>query len=98
MADGNIGFAGRNDDQVKLRGFRIEPGEIAGVLKQHPDIEEAIALAVSRTLNEKELAAYLATSKAPPSLQELASFLPQSLPDPMVPAPFVAFAPLHGGP
>jgi len=44
LADGNIEFFGRNDRQIKLRGFRIEIGEIESVLKNHPGVEEVAVL------------------------------------------------------
>src|SRR5439155_1494334 len=40
LADGNIQFLGRTDDQVKLRGFRVQVGEIESMLKQHPSVRE----------------------------------------------------------
>ncbi len=52
--DGSLEFIGRIDEQVKIRGFRIELGEIETVLKQHPMVENAIALA-----NEDRLIAYI---------------------------------------
>ncbi|NJL23644.1 MAG: amino acid adenylation domain-containing protein, partial [Leptolyngbyaceae cyanobacterium SM1_3_5] len=44
-ADGSIEFLGRVDDQIKIRGFRVELGEIAARLQQHPAVQEATAIA-----------------------------------------------------
>ncbi len=59
LPDGAIEFLGRVDDQVKLRGFRIEPGEIETVLENHPAIRECVVTAREDTSGNKQLVAYL---------------------------------------
>ncbi|MDZ4263906.1 MAG: amino acid adenylation domain-containing protein, partial [Pseudomonadota bacterium] len=68
LPDGNIEFLGRNDDQVKIRGHRVEPGEVAAVLRQHPEVQEAVVLATGIKQN-RQLAAYVQLTDTP--IQEL---------------------------
>ena len=87
LPDGEIEFQGRIDDQVKLRGYRIEPGEIEHCLRQIPGVRDAVVLL--RTVHErKELVAYVTGSGDvdPPTLRET---LLQRLPSYMVPAHLV---------
>jgi acyl carrier protein len=78
---GAIEFGGRIDDQVKVRGFRIEPGEIEAVLREHESVVES-AVAVF----DEELAAYVVLDpSARASFSDLLAFLRGKLPEYMVP-------------
>ena len=69
-ADGEIEFLGRLDDQLSIRGFRVEPGEIAAALNSHPAIEASVAVAVGRSSAERQLVAYVvATDGERPQLR-----------------------------
>jgi amino acid adenylation domain-containing protein len=88
--DGEIEFLGRTDDQVKLRGFRIEPGEIEAALAGHPAVREAAVVAREAGPGEVRLAAYVvpAGSGPRPEAGELREALRRVLPEHMVPADF----------
>jgi amino acid adenylation domain-containing protein len=89
-ADGEIEFRGRLDDQLSIRGFRVEPGEIAALLNSHPAVEASVAVGVGRSSSERRLVAYLVASDGErPHCDELARFVGDSLPDYMVPSSFV---------
>ncbi|MGY6236441.1 amino acid adenylation domain-containing protein [Burkholderia ambifaria] len=84
--DGNIEFLGRIDHQIKLRGLRIEPGEIEAALREHPAVDDCVVIAKTdgaRTF----LIAYVAT--ASPDLADLRGYLSGKLTDYMVPSKFV---------
>ncbi len=94
-ADGNLEFAGRIDDQVKVRGFRVEPGEIETLLARHPAVSEAIVLARVDASGRKRLVAYVVGSPGqPPATDELRRFLKAHLPGYMVPSAIVSLAEL----
>jgi amino acid adenylation domain-containing protein len=88
--DGEIEFLGRTDDQVKLRGFRIEPGEIETALAGHPAVREAVVVAREERSGEVRLAAYVvpAGPGPRPEVGELRDALRRVLPEHMVPADF----------
>ena len=89
-ADGSLEFLGRLDHQVKIRGYRIELGEIESVLRQHPDVREAVVLVRVQDLGDKRLVGYVtARGQESPDCSELRRFLKERLPDYMLPADFV---------
>jgi thioester reductase-like protein len=89
LPDGRIELLGRIDHQVKVRGFRIEPGEIECVLCQHPGVRQAIVVAHGDTPESKRLVAYLTGLDPAPAPQELRAFLKEKLPEYMVPSSFL---------
>lgn len=89
--DGNLEFLGRADHQVKIRGHRIEPGEIESALGIHPAVSECVVLAREDVAGEKLLAAYVVAKLDQTSIStgELRAFLKTTLPDYMIPSAFV---------
>ncbi|HKH45336.1 MAG TPA: amino acid adenylation domain-containing protein, partial [Thermoanaerobaculia bacterium] len=87
-ADGNVDFLGRIDDQVKVRGFRIEPGEVEAVLRRHPGVGDVVVMARGETPGDRALAAFVtaAPGAAEISARELKAHVAASLPDYMVPS------------
>ncbi|WP_392563802.1 amino acid adenylation domain-containing protein [Orbus wheelerorum] len=88
LADDNIEYIGRNDFQIKIRGFRVELTEIENRLILHPDIKQAIVIAVEHSPNNKFLAAYYVADTAIAS-QVIIDYLQQFLPDYMLPSALV---------
>jgi len=90
LADGHFEFLGRMDGQIKLRGFRVELGEIDSVLATHPSIKEAVVVLREDAPGDKRLVAYLVPNAGGiPAAGELRSFLLPKVPDYMVPAGFI---------
>lgn len=91
LADGTLEFLGRVDDQVQIRGFRVEPGEVENVLLDHPDVAAATVVAVEDRTGDLRLVAYAVPRAGhAPSQGSYAQFLAERLPDYMVPTQFVA--------
>jgi len=88
LPDGNVEFLGRIDHQVKVRGFRVEMGEIESALAQHPAVREAVIKPFRDDTGNVNLAAYV-VRKFQVEAAELGKHLRTGLPDYMVPAAFV---------
>ncbi len=86
--DGELEFHGRDDDQLQIRGNRVEPGEISAVLNRHPALRAAVVVAAASP-GETRLVAYVVPGAAPPASEELRDHVAAHLPDFMVPAAFV---------
>ncbi len=96
-ADGAIEYLGRNDFQIKVRGIRVELGEIEHQLSQHPAVQQAVVhpWRPSQTA-AAQLVAYVVAqpSSAPPAEAELRAWLRARLPEAMVPTHWVPLAQL----
>ncbi|MGJ7874794.1 amino acid adenylation domain-containing protein [Streptomyces rochei] len=80
-------YAGRTDDQVKLRGFRIEPGEVEAALLAHPGVSQALAVVREDRPDDKRLTAYAVPAPGAPSdPDELRAHLTRTLPEYLTPA------------
>ncbi|MGB3464859.1 MAG: amino acid adenylation domain-containing protein, partial [Cyclobacteriaceae bacterium] len=88
LPDGKIEFLGRKDDQVKVRGYRIELAEIEQVLISHDLLDNAVVLARDNAEGEKELVAYLVAAEEQ-NTNKLRAYLKEQLPAYMVPSYFV---------
>jgi amino acid adenylation domain-containing protein len=91
LPDGTIELLGRRDDQVKLRGVRIEPAEVEAVLAEHPEVREAAVVVREDEPGRPYLAAYVAPRDGrTPTPATLRAALRDRLPGAMVPSTFVA--------
>ena len=85
-ADGQLAFLGRVDDQVKVRGVRIEPGEVEHVLRGHPAVAEAVVTVEPNDVGQHRLVAYVvAEAQREVRPHALRLYLRERLPSPLVP-------------
>jgi len=91
--DGNIIFCGREDNQIKIRGFRVELGEIETVLIRHPRVKECVVIAFEESnitgVKNKRLVAYIIPDGQKPEADELKEFIASELPEYMVPSSYL---------
>jgi amino acid adenylation domain-containing protein/non-ribosomal peptide synthase protein (TIGR01720 family) len=93
--EGTLEFLGRLDHQVKIRGFRVETGEVEAALAAHPELAQAVTVAVEEEGGSKRLVAYVVPSgNRAPTTSELRVHLQGQLPEYMVPAAFVTLSSL----
>ena len=90
LPDGTIELLGRIDRQVKLRGYRVEPGEIEALLRQHPGVREGIVALSGEAAEHLRIVAYVVTDDADTvTVARLNTYLAERLPDYMVPSAIV---------
>ncbi|MFJ9426300.1 amino acid adenylation domain-containing protein [Streptomyces sp. NPDC101249] len=83
--DGTLEFLGRADNQVKIRGMRIELEEIEAVLEQHPRVRRSVVVVRQDTPGPKQLAGYLVAAGDPPAPADVRDWLRERVPEHMVP-------------
>ena len=90
LRNGDIEYIGRADNQVKILGIRIEPGEIEAALMRHPQVQMAAVVGLLGALEVTTLAAYIEPKPGPmPAAAAMRSFLGESMPTYMIPTRFV---------
>ena len=90
LPDGVVQFISRLDEQVKISGYRIEPGEVEAALETHPSVAAAIAVASEEAAGDKRLIAYVvAKTDTAPAVEQLRDYLKERVPDYMLPSAIV---------
>jgi len=98
LPDGSVEFLGRTDHQIKIRGFRVELGEVEATLAEHPRVERALVLGHERAAGDRRLVAYVLAPSAADEAQRAAlarrlrDWLAERLPEYMVPAAVAVLA------
>jgi amino acid adenylation domain-containing protein len=93
-AAGDIAFHGRCDDQIKVRGHRVEPDEISAALSHHPGVVQSAVIGEGEGIDKRLIAYVVPSMEDPPRAGELRDFLATRLPNYMLPATFVRIASL----
>jgi acyl carrier protein len=93
LPNGVLEFVGRIDHQLKIRGYRVEPGEVEAALVAHPGVRQ-VAVQGRNDTGEMRLVAYLVLRGTPLSSGELRAFLAPRLPDELIPSAFVVMSEL----
>lgn len=88
-SDGSLEFMGRLDDQIKIRGYRVEPSQVESVLAQHPDVRDAAVVARPNHLEENQLVAFFVSTRDGLTAKELRSHLAEHLPAQMIPSVYI---------
>ncbi len=90
LSDGNVELSGRSDQQVQIRGFRVEPAEVESALKRNPAVNDCVVIASDGVDGEKQLVAYVVPANdAATAAGELTQSLRERLPAYMIPTAFV---------
>ena len=93
LSDGRIEFLGRKDDQIKLRGYRVELGEITSVLEEYGGLCKALVIVNEDESGRKHLVAYFESEKSERiKTEQLRLYLEHKLPDYMIPNLFIEVA------
>ena len=90
LPGGEIEFLGRLDDQIKIRGYRVELDEISSVLDSHPEVKASAVTVTGKNGEDKRLIAYLVLARdSQATAANVREFLQRHVPDYMIPAAFV---------